>query len=213
MRWKFLQLMHDLIEEIQEENRWRDGELAIFKQNPQKVDNELWNRMCLPMIYAHWEGYVVNSLKLLIGHLNDLELSPNEVPTKFVVLGLGNSYNSLSGKQSFEQKIDFTNRFKELFQKALKFTKEVDTKSNLNSKVLKELCSIFGFDFESFKNVTSDIDRIVTFRNRIAHGENSIVPESEGIEKYILSITAATDVLLTEIDDFVSNENYRLKIA
>lgn len=205
--------MHDLIEEIQEENRWRDGELALFKQNPQKVDIKLWNRMCLPMIYAHWEGYVVNSLKLLIGHLNSLELSPNEVPTKLVVLGLDKSYSSLSGKQSFDQRIDFTNRFKELFQKALKFKKEVDTKSNLNSKVLKELCTIFGFNFEAFKDVTSDIDRVVTFRNRIAHGENSIVPESEGIEKYIISITVATDALLTEINDFISNENYRLKIA
>lgn len=205
--------MHDLIEEILEDNRWRDGELAIFKQNPQKVDTKLWNRMCLPMIYAHWEGYVVNSLKFLIEYLNSLELSPDEVPTKLVVLGLDKSYCSLSGKQSFEQRIEFTNRFKELFQKALKFKKEVDTKSNLNSKVLKELCNIFGFNFESFKDFTSDIDRIVTFRNRIAHGENSIVPESEGIEKYIITITAATDTLLTEINDFISNENYRLKIA
>lgn len=205
--------MHDLIEEIQEDNRWRDGELAVFKQNPQKVDINLWNRMCLPMIYAHWEGYVVNSIKLLIGHLNDLELLPNEVPTKLVVLGLDKSYRSLGGKQSFEHRINFTNKFKELFKKALKFKKEVDTKSNLNSEVLKELCSIFDFNFESFKDVTSDIDRIVMFRNRIAHGENSIVPESEGIERYIVSITAATDTLLTEIDDFISNENYRLKTS
>ncbi|WP_457933789.1 hypothetical protein LOS73_12885 [Pseudoalteromonas sp. SCSIO 43210] len=202
--------MHDLVEEIQEENKWRDGELAIFKQNPLNVDTKLWNRMCLPMIYAHWEGYVVNSLKLLIGYLNDLELLPTEVSTKFVVLGLGNRYNSLSGKQSFEQKIEFTEKFKELFQKALKFKKDIDTKSNLNSKVLNELCSVFGFNYISFKGVTSDIDRIVTFRNRIAHGENSIIPESEGIESYIVSVTEATDILLTEIEHFIRTENYRL---
>lgn len=205
--------MHNLVEEISEENTWRDGELAIFKQNPQKVDATLWSRMCLPMIYAHWEGYVVNSLKLLIGHLNSLDLCPNQVPTKLVVLGLGDRYKSLSGKQTFEQKIEFTNNFKELFENALKFKKEVDTKSNLTSKVLKELCTVFGFDFDAFKDVIFDIDRIVIFRNRIAHGENSIIPEAEGIEKYILSITTATDILLAEIDKFVSNENYLLKIA
>ncbi|MGO3420950.1 MAG: MAE_28990/MAE_18760 family HEPN-like nuclease [Pseudoalteromonas distincta] len=205
--------MHDLIEEIQEENRWRDGELAIFKLNPQQVDIKLWNRMCVSMIYAHWEGYVVNSLKLLIDHLNGLDLLPNEVPTQLVVLGLDKSYNTLSGKQSFGQRIDFTNRFKELYKKVLKFKKEVDTKSNLNSKVLSELCTIFGFNFESFKDVTSDIDRVVTYRNRIAHGENSIVPISEGIEKYIISVTGATDILLKEINEYISNENYRLKIA
>jgi hypothetical protein len=205
--------MHSLVEEIQEENNWRDRELANFKQNPQNVDGKLWSRMCVPMIYAHWEGYVVNSLKLLIGYLNELELTPNDVPTKLVVLGLGKRYNTLSGKQSFEQKIEFTDRFKELFQNALKFKKEVDTKSNLNSKVLKELCLVFDFEFKAFEGVTSDIDKIVTFRNRIAHGENSIVPDSENIENYIISITNATDILLQEIEQFLTNENYLLKTA
>lgn len=205
--------MHNLVEEIQEDNKWRDGELAIFKQNPHKVNIKLWSRMCLPMIYAHWEGYVVNALKLLIGYLNDLKLSPNEVPTKLVVLGLGTRYNSLSGKQSFEQKIEFTDKFKELFQKALKFKTKVDNKSNLNSKVLEELCLVFGFEFVAFDSVTSDIDRIVTFRNRIAHGENSIIPQSESIENYIVSVTNATDILLAQIEEFVYNENYRLKNA
>lgn len=205
--------MHDLIEEIQEENKWRDGELAILKQNSQQVDEQLWNRMCIPMIYAHWEGYVVSSLKLLIEYLNEQELFHNEVPTKLVVLSLGKSYNSLSGKQSFDQKIEFTNKFKDLFQRALRFKKEIDTKSNLNSSILKDLCAIFGFNFEPFKDVTRDIDLIVTIRNRIAHGENAIIPDSETIEKYIKAITKATDLFLEEIDNFLSCENYRLKIA
>ncbi len=204
---------HSLVDEIQEDNNWRDGELAVFKKNPQNVDKLLWSRMCLPMIYAHWEGYVVSSLKLLISHLNELELSPNEVPTKLVVLGLGSKYNSLSGKQSFDQKIEFTDSFKKLFQKALKFKKTIDTKSNLNSKVLKELCTMFGFDFTVFSSVTADIDLIVTFRNKIAHGENSILPVSGSIDNYVLSITKATDLLLVEIDNFVSNKNYQLKVA
>jgi len=204
---------HNLIDEIQEENNWRDGELAIFKINPQKVNELLWNRMCLPMIYAHWEGYVVSSLKLLIGHLNTLELVPSEVPTNLIVLGLGTKYNSLSGKQSFDQKVEFTDSFKEIFQKAIKFKKDIDTKSNLNKNVLEDLCTIFGFDFEVFKGVTRELEKIVIFRNKIAHGENSILPGSENIEKYVRSITQATDLLLTEIDKFITNENFRLKVS
>lgn len=205
--------MHNLIEEIQEENKWRDGELAIFKTNPLKVDTNLWNRMCVPMIYAHWEGFVVNSLKLLIDYLNKLKLSPNDVPTKLVVLSLSEKYGSLSGKQSIQQRIEFTDKFKELFQNVLKFKKDVDTKSNLNSKVLEELCVIFGFNFTSFAEVASVIDRIVIYRNRIAHGENSIIPKSEGIENYVATVTKATDILLAEIDSFVSNQKYLTEVA
>ena len=204
---------HNLINEIQTENNWRDGELAIFKVNPQEVDDSLWNRMCVPMIYAHWEGFVVSSLKLLIGHLNSLKLNPSEIPTNLIVLGLGKKYNSLSGKQSFDQKIVFTDSFIEIFQKAIKFKKDIDTKSNLNGNVLEDLCSVFGFNFEVFKDVILDIDKVVMFRNKIAHGENSILPDSDNIKKYILSITQATDLLLIEIDKFITNENFRLKIA
>lgn len=202
-----------VIDEIIEENRWRDGEFAKFKVNSKKVEESLWNRMCLPMIYAHWEGYVVNSLKILIGHLNELELQPNDVETNIIVLGLADSYKPLSGKQSFNQRCKFTNDFKVIFQSAIKFEKTIDTKSNLNSKVLNQLCEIFGFSFEVFSEVTSDIDRIVTFRNKIAHGENSIIPITDSIEKYITSVTTATDFLLNEIDRFLLDENYLVKIA
>lgn len=203
--------MHNLVKEILEENRWRDGELAIFKSNPIGLNNVLWSRVCIPMIYAHWEGYVVNSIKLLIGYLNKLELMPNETPTKLIVLGLNERYAYLSGKQSFEQKAEFTDKFKEIFQSAIRFKKDIDTKSNLNSKVLKEICSIFDLNFSSFKDVTFYIDKVVVLRNRIAHGENSMIPDADSVAKYIASITEATDILLSEIEEYVTNEKFRLK--
>jgi hypothetical protein len=199
---------HEVIVEIQEDNNWRDGELAKFKINPHKVDQKLWDRMCIPMIYAHWEGYVVSSLRLLINHLNKLQLNPGDVDTKLIVIGLGKTYNSLSGKQSFDQKVIFTDKFIVIFERAIKFDRNIDTKSNLNSKVLKELCDMFGFDFENFKDLTSDIDRIVTVRNKIAHGENSILPDADSIEKYISSVASATDIIIQEIDRFLTNKSY-----
>ncbi|WP_185234717.1 MAE_28990/MAE_18760 family HEPN-like nuclease [Teredinibacter franksiae] len=204
---------HEVIIEIQEDNNWRDGELAKFKINPHKVDQQLWDRMCIPMIYAHWEGFFVSSLRVLMGHLNKLQLKPSDVDVKLIVIGLGKTYNSLSGKQSFDQKVDFTDKFIVIFENVIKFKKDIDTKSNLNSKVLKELCNMFGFNFEKFKDVISDIDRIVTFRNKIAHGENSILPETESIEKYISSVAEATDIFMQEIDQFLSNESYLQRAA
>ncbi|MCW2482199.1 hypothetical protein, partial [Candidatus Symbiopectobacterium sp. NZEC135] len=62
--------MHSLVEEINETNAWRDGEFAKFRVNPHQVESILWGRMCVPMIYANWEGFVVSSLKMLLQHLN-----------------------------------------------------------------------------------------------------------------------------------------------
>lgn len=203
--------MHRVVEEIASTNTWRDGEFAKFKVNAADVDEELWCRMCIPMIYAHWEGYVVTSLKILIHHLNDLKLEPKDVPTNLVVVGLGDTYRTLSGKQSFKQRIEFTDRFSGLYQKSLKFTKKINTRSNLKSDVLEELCDMFLFKFNNFSEYTGDIDRLVNIRNSIAHGENSIVPNMKNVEKYIEAVTNAMDVLLSEIQTFLDNEDYLLQ--
>lgn len=203
--------MHRVVEEIYESNKWRDREFAKFKVNSSNVDENLWCRMCLPMIYAHWEGFVVSSLKVLLEHLNRLELSPKDVKTNLVVVGLGDSYKSLSGKQSFKQRIEFTNKFSGIFQEQLKFAKKIDTKSNLRSDVLKELCEMFSLDFSGFEDQAGDIDRLVSLRNSIAHGENSIVPRMENIEKFITTVTKAMDVLIEEIQKFVEGEEYLAK--
>ena len=200
--------MHKIVEEIVISNEWRDGEFAKFKINASAVDEVLWCRMCVPMVYAHWEGYVVSSLKLLIEHLNELELLAINMPTKLVVVGLGDTYRFLSGKQSFDQRIEFTDRFRGLLQATVKFKKQIDTKSNLKSNVLKELCSMYGFDFEKFSRVTSELDRLVNVRNSIAHGENSFVLDMVNVNRFIDSVTTAMDILREEIERFLVNKGY-----
>ena len=205
---------HKVIDEIIESNIWRDGEFAKFKINALALDESLWCRMCIPMIYAHWEGFVVSSLKVLLAHLNTLELSANDVTTKLIVVGLDDAYKSLSGKQSFKQRVAFTDKFKSIFQETMEFKKKINTKSNLKSDVLEDLCNMFGFNFQMFEEQTSDIDRLVNIRNSIAHGENSVIPDIDNIVKYINSVNEAMDILVKEIDIFLTNEDFLLpKIA
>jgi hypothetical protein len=200
--------VHNLVAEIYETNSWRDGEFAKFKVNPHQVDSVLWGRMCVPMIYAHWEGFVVSSLKILLIHLNGLKLTPLQIPTRLIVVGLGDTYRSLSGKQSFIQRCDFTDRFNSLLRDTVKFKTKVETKSNLKSGVLEELCQMFDFDFTKFSGLNPTLDRIVHIRNSIAHGENSIFPSQDNLEKYIEAVQSAMDVLMNEIEAYLTQENY-----
>lgn len=93
----------------------------------------------------------------------------------------------------------------------MKFPNRIDTKSNLNSKVLKEICEKFLFNFNAFSTYTSDIDRLVGIRNAIAHGENSMLPGIDNIMKYIESVNGAIDKLTQEISRFVEQEDYLVK--
>ncbi|EKN0583913.1 hypothetical protein PWE48_001311, partial [Salmonella enterica] len=66
-------------------------------------------------------------------------------------------------------------------------------------------------DFEKFSDVTVTLDRLVQVRNCIAHGENSILPTQENIESYINAVKAAIDIMLEEIDLFLTQESYLYK--
>ncbi|HCG5263667.1 hypothetical protein HJ093_12175 [Vibrio parahaemolyticus] len=202
--------MHSVVEEIVANNDWRDGEFAKYKANSLNVEEQLWCRMCIPMIYAHWEGFVVDALKIMLKHLNGLKLDSSKLPPNLVVVGLGDAYKTLSGKQSFQQRIDFTNKLNELMSEPVKFKTKVDTKSNLKSNVFKELCDSFKFDSAKFSDQLADIDRLVNIRNSIAHGENSMQPDMKNIEKYIVSVKEAMDLLMYEIDDYLTKEKYEV---
>lgn len=205
--------MHRVTEEIFFANEWRDGEFAKFRTNQNGVDERLWCRMCIPMLYAHWEGYVVSSLRILIEHLNNLELSTSAVKTKMVVIGFGDSFRTLSGKQSFEQRSAFIEKFRALLSSSLRIANRIDTKSNLKSDVLADICGMYGFDFKLFSGVVGDINRLVQVRNSIAHGENSFVIDQINIEKYAASIIAAMDIFRDEIDSFLDREAYLIDSA
>jgi len=92
----------------------------------------------------------------------------------------------------------------------IKFKSKVDTKSNLKSDVLRELCEIFEFDFSKFERIKSQIDQLVHIRNAIAHGENSIPVDIEQVNNYIATVTTGMDILFIEINDFLEAEKYLL---
>jgi hypothetical protein len=201
-------VVHKVVEEIIEENNWRDGDFARIKMNATGVDEGFWCRLAIPLIYAHWEGYVVSALKLTLAHLNSLELQTSCVPTHMIVLCLGDSYKSLGGKQSFDQRIVFTEKFNDLLSKSMKFATKIETKSNLKSSVLSDLCNIFRLRYSKFGEVIGDIDRLVNVRNAIAHGENSVSPDMVNVLKYIEAVKAAMEIFSSEIDYFLTETKY-----
>ncbi len=207
-------MAHNVIEEVLENNSWRDSDFAQMKiRCSQSTEDQLLRRMCIPMIYAHWEGFIVSAIKEILKHLNTLQLTPTEVPTRLVVHCLGDAYKSLSGKQKLVQRIAFTDKFNKLMMSTMKFKTKVDTKSNLNSDVLMELCEIFSFKFDRFSSILPDINRLIFLRNAIAHGENSAIPTIESINLYIESVKNGTEILLNEMDIFLKNETYKVTEA
>ena len=67
--------------------------------------------MCIPYVYAHWEGFIVESFKLLIDYLNNLTLKNTETANQLLTFSHLKTLRPLSGKQSFDSCEAFVENF------------------------------------------------------------------------------------------------------
>ena len=206
---------NNFVKELEAERDWRIAEFGRVKrilQIIQKTENEKYVRtylkMTIPMIYAHWEGYCVASFKLMAEYINKEEIDARMCTYNLITYANTVAYDKLKGKSSFEHRTEFSREFEKILDGKLKIPARIDTKSNLNYKVLKEILDIFEININKFQKYESDLNTLVNIRNAIAHGENSIIPDIEKMEKSIKCITEMIDIFLVEQTEYIKNEDY-----
>lgn len=200
-----------IIEEIKQENEWREKDFSKIKYIYYQLSDEnqvLFLRMSIPYIYAHWEGFVIDSLKKILDHFNQLKLQHHQVKINIFVLSLQEKFDYLKGKQSFEQKCQFSENFLRFLNEQLKFDKHINTQANLNFDVLKDLCQLFGLNVDKFAQYRAKINKLVNIRNHIAHGENSYILSLENIEEYINLVNELILRLAEELEEYLQQEKY-----
>lgn len=210
--------MHQLTNEIIASREWRIRELENLKKvgiialatSSQHI-REQYYRMCIPYIYAHWEGFIVESLKQLISCLNNMHLEKKIVITELYTFSLQNVLKPLAGKQSFEQSCEFVTKFVGDYEKELYIDPVLLTaNSNLNYKQLTIMLAKFGLEncYEVYKG---EINQLVNQRNRIAHGENGITVGYENISNKINILHEIFDLFVLKFDQYLSEKLFLKK--
>lgn len=207
--------MHPLTNEIIASREWRIRELENLKKvgilalntYPQKVKDQYY-RMCIPYIYAHWEGFIVESFKQLISFLNDLHLDKKLVRNELYAFSLQDILKPLAGKQSFEQTCQFAQNFTKNYDRALYIDPALLTaKSNLNYKQLVVILGKFGME-NCLTKYQGEINQLVNQRNRIAHGENGITVEYANISDKISMLQEIFDLMILKFEEYLSERMY-----
>lgn len=207
--------MHPLTEEIIASKEWRVRELETLKKigiialNTYSLrEKQQYYRMCIPYIYAHWEGFVVESFKSLIAYLNNEHLDKKTVVNKLYTFSLQNVLKPLAGKQSFEQSYQFVEKFVEDFDKELYIDPSLLTaNSNLNYKQLTIILNKFGMD-NNLQDYKPEINQLVNQRNSIAHGENGIIIEKDHVSNKIAVLQEIFDLIILEFENYLSQKLY-----
>jgi hypothetical protein len=192
--------MTTFIDEILADIDWRVSQLATLKSIPIRYSfspehKELQIKYTIPAIYAIWEGFVKSCFIIYSNHLNTLSIGRSEIAMPLLTHHLDSECDFNNPRINFDSKQKMVTLLDSLLSDIVTIKPSVPTESNVNFKVLDKILERFCID-----KVSADYDRqlnkLLLFRNKIAHGENSI------------------SVNLTHVNEFISTvENLMLDIV
>lgn len=206
-------MLSNIFDEIASDISWRSEELKkieIISSNLIEDDLKIFLKSIIPLLYAHWEGFVVSSLKIVFKYLNNLKLNSDNYCDIYLTTAYEQTLKSLDDSTGFDKrKKHLTNLYKE-FRKEVKLSEKIDTKSNLNFENLVEICQKINIDNNKFNDNREDLNKLVHIRNSIAHGENAYSFENfEAIKEYIELVENLMLDFQSELQDLLKQEKYK----
>lgn len=206
-----------LIDKIDEELSWRKKELTQmrFIVSTATTENELTIlRSSIVLLYAHWEGLVKKLLTLYLEHIVAQSLHNYELKPNFYAMSLSSEFEQFKNTKKIHHYIDLTNAILNSTNNIpnIPCEKIIDTKSNLNSALFKELMMLLDLDTSIHDTSFNLIDeRLLARRNGIAHGENRkrFPLDKEEYDDIHTRILQIMDDLATQIKDAAENKSYK----
>lgn len=176
----------DFADQTDSDLTWRLRELSDLKgaiKNNQQNARPVLLRSLVTILYAHWEGHIRFCAQKYFEHLTLRKNRFDKLERQLYVNKFLVRLDTL-----FRSRVNVRERCK-LISEVLDSSQErfsrinpslVDTGSNLNSDVMKDMCIVCAVDFTYFEEKTTFIDVILLKRrNSIAHGEETHIHNDE----------------------------------
>jgi hypothetical protein len=181
--------MKAFVEEILADIDWRTSELATLKSIPIRYSfspdhKELHIKYSVPAIYSIWEGFVKNCFTIYSNHLNSLSLSRTDISYALLTHQLDSECDFNNPRVHFETKQKLVKTLDNLLQDNIIIKPQIPTESNVNLKVLNKILERFCIP-SLINDYEVKLNKLLRFRNMIAHGENSLLVNMTHVTEFI----------------------------
>lgn len=210
---KEIVLIGNLIKALDDEFAWRRKELSVLKGKIPLAKNALQSAMlrsALPLLYAHWEGFIKLSMSYYLEHVSRKYLKHEELTSKFITLSLQNRIGDLS-ENNFEKRTKIIELLFAEYTKRSNIPHKniVQTRSNLRFEVLEEILFILDLNDTYIESKKSLIDDLVNTRNHIAHGQQNLL-DYQTFELFYNDIIGLMSYLKTKIENNAVQQIYKM---
>lgn len=206
-------------EELAADIDWRNAELAelrviLHKAHLTPVQRETYIRYIVPAIYAIWEGFVKKSIGLYSKEIYNSNVSLVSLHENLLThaITMDDKLALDRARTNFKTQKEFSLYISDFLNKEFPIDGKIPTKSNINSEVLSDILERFNLGVIE-KKLKSKLDKLLKFRNTIAHGDNSIPVKEENIDEFISLVQDLMVVIFDKIDYAVINKTYKKSIV
>ncbi|WP_051469920.1 MAE_28990/MAE_18760 family HEPN-like nuclease [Fischerella sp. PCC 9605] len=203
-----------LYDRLSEEIAWRRKELIYIKSVIEKnrytaIINTLI-RSGIPILYAHWEGFVKNAATSYIEFVARQNLKYEELACNFIALAMKTKLKNAQESNKSTIFVEVANFFRTgLSEKCyMQWENAVNTQSNLSSVIFKDIICCLGLDYSIYETKEKLIDeKLLRSRNEIAHGKELLIDYEQYIELHD-EVINLINLFFNQIDNAASTKSY-----
>jgi hypothetical protein len=183
----------ELWAEIEADQAWREEEIRFLQNRLTDIesddDKSRFRRALILMLYAHFEGFFRFVLTHYVKAVNRAGLTCQQAQTALAAATLAQVFRDLRNPNSkceefhnilpddaklhrFARDKEFLERVTDFEERPIDISDDViDTESNLKPPVIRKNLYYLGFAPDKFASFEGQVNKLLKFRNRIAHGE------------------------------------------
>lgn len=157
---------------------WRVKEIAALKMSVESKSMSIAQatliRAGVPLIYAHWEGFIKQASQDYLEYVSNQRLKYSELSSCFVVFGAKKHLTAVVESRRAAVNIAAVDFFRGCadVRADLAISNAINTKSNLKSEVFVDIAMSLGVAIDPYDTYFNLIDEsLLARRNAIAHGE------------------------------------------
>lgn len=153
-------------------------------------------------IYSEWEGFIKKSISLYLQEINKEQLSFSSLHDYYMSYQTDNVAKFKSPKACYGTIAKISRNLFEMYQQPVVFSTVVNTESNANLKVTNSILSKLCLKSLNL-NYEVSLNKLLRFRNSIAHGDEGIPVNQSDIDSFTLLVQdLATDLVISISEGF-----------
>ena len=203
------------VDEINSDIQWRMSELASLKTIPLRYNllshhKEMLIKYTIPSIYALCDGFVKNSFELYVREINKLNIPIEEVHINVITHTLSSCEKLYleNPRMNFISKKEFVEFYQSKISKPLNITTKIPTKSNVDFIVINDILTRFNLTLLP-KVFERKLNKLLKFRNSIAHGETSLPVKMEDVTFFSQLVNDLMVEIITRLDEGYKKQTFK----